>query len=51
MSNYLKNVSVPEKFDLKIVQLFPASNLSEGAHNFLIFEHLITKTYELIRQG
>jgi hypothetical protein len=47
MSNYLQNTSLTDKFDLKIVQLFPASDLSAGAHIFLIFEHLITKTYEL----
>jgi hypothetical protein len=34
MSNYLQNASVPDKFDLKIVQLFPASNLSAGAYIF-----------------
>jgi hypothetical protein len=33
MSNYLQNTSVPDKFDLKIVQ-FPASNLSASAHIF-----------------
>jgi hypothetical protein len=34
MSNYLRNTTVPDKFDLKIVQLFPASNLPAGAHIF-----------------
>jgi hypothetical protein len=34
MSNYLQNTSVPDKFDLKIVQLFPASNLSASVHIF-----------------
>jgi hypothetical protein len=32
MFNYLQNTNVPDKFDLKTVQLFPASGLSEGAH-------------------
>jgi hypothetical protein len=34
MSSYLQNTSIPDKFDLKKAQLFPASNLSAGAHVF-----------------
>jgi hypothetical protein len=34
MSNYLQNTSVPDKFDLRIVKLFPSSNLSAGDHIF-----------------
>jgi hypothetical protein len=32
--NCLQNTSIPEKFDLKIVQLFTSSNLSAGTHIF-----------------
>jgi hypothetical protein len=29
--NYLQNKNVPDKFDLKLVSLFPAANLSKFA--------------------